>query len=706
MSLIITLFLLCSDKQLQMTYVEPGPVIDGYIENIWLAGDSAYDFVQHYPDEKEPAGDRTVVYALQDDHNLYFAFRCYTENYCFTRGLTKEEDNVAVAIDPFGSRTTAYYFLLNASGLFDDGWIVDDGRTYDDSWDGVWYKAIKKYDDRYEVEFKIPFKSIRYKKGLEKWGIQFLRYITENNETDYWTEVTQIEGDMISKWPALTGVRPRSQGYYFELYPEAYFRYNNYTGEDPEYKPSASMNVKWDITPQMTFNATAFPDFAQIESDPFSLNLGRYPTYLDERRPFFLEGKDIFRMSDFGEGKGFFDPLEIFYSRRVGKSVNGEAIPIIGGGKVTIKSQDWNIGFLGAYTDEYEHICDGDTLVDPDRGFGVLRAKHRIIGNSDIGLLYSGSFHDPDDYNQTIGMDLVYRQGMNQFILQGAASDHNQKCGWAANTGFFGLIGNFLTIAKAQVVNDSFDVSDIGFVPWAGMKEILLLCGPYYQWRKSYVRNLFIAPGAYLVQEPGSDKWSTLGMVEINPNFKHNWGFDLSLTAGPYYEADTNYLFRQFNWSIWGRLMRHWCNLSTNYTYTYNYFRDYLAYRSSNSFSYNYSIIDPLSVGISSNLWIEWDTTNAIIEMTPRLRSNILYRFNAVIKLSVFTELVMTTPGIDFGSTGLNTMRTGALFSWNFLPKSWIYVAINDYRIDENNDGELDPKYLIGAIKASYLLYF
>src|SRR4030043_2231720 len=123
--------------------------------------------------------------------------------------------------------------------------------------------------------------------------------------------------------------------------------------------------------------------------------------------------------------------------------------------------------------------------------------------------------------------------------------------------------------------------------------------------------------------------------------------------------------------------MRHRCNMSTNYTYTYNYFRDYLAYRSSNSFSYNYSIIDPLSVGINSNLWIEWDTTNTIIEMTPRMRPNILFRFNAAMKLSLFTELVMTTPGTDFDRTELNTMRTGALFSWNFMPKSWIYVALN-----------------------------
>ncbi len=706
MSLIIALLLLSNSKELKITYVEHGPVIDGHIEDVWLDADSAYDFVQQYPEEAEPAGDRTVVYALQDDRNLYFGFRCYTENYRLTRALTKEEDNVSVGIDPFGSRTTGYFFLVNCSGSYEDGWILDDGRTYDSSWDGVWYRAIKIYDDRYEVEFKIPFKSIRYKRNLESWGIQFRRRIADNNETDFWTEILQIEGDMISRWPRLIGVKPRSQGYYFELYPEAYLRYNSYAGEDPEYKPSASLNAKWDLTPQITLNATAFPDFAQIESDPFSLNLGRYPTYFSERRPFFLEGKDIFRMSDFGAGKGFFDPLEIFYSRRVGKSVNGEFIPIVGGGKITMKLPDWNLGFLGAYTGEYDGVSNGDTLYEPDRFFGVLRARRRIMGNSDIGLLYAGTYHDADDGNQAIGMDFVFRRGINQFILQGAASDRNQKCGWAVNTGFFGLLGDFLTIAKTRVVSDSFDVSNIGFVPWIGTRELLLISGPYHQWKRSFVRNLYVAPGIYLVQESGSDQWSTLGMIEINPNFRNNWGSDLSLTIGPYYEADTNYLFRQINWSIWGRLLGHWANVNMNYSYSYNYYRGFLAYRGGNSFGYSYSIIDPLSAGISSNLWIEWDQTSHIVEMTSRLRPNVLYRFNAVMKLTLFTELVFKTPAAHWNQTELRAVRTGTLFSWNFLPKSWIYVAFNDYRVDDNANRMLEPRYLIGAVKASYLLYF
>jgi hypothetical protein len=313
----VMLFAVNTDKSVQVHYTEIAPAIDGIIDDVWLDADSAYGFVQHSPYEKEQPTENTVVYVLQDDENLYVAFRCDATKHSPISCLTADEDYVAVGIDPFGSKITAYYFIVYASEIIDDGWILDDGRTRDGSWDGVWYRGVGVDEDRLVVEYKIPFKSIRYKKGLQEWGIQFLRYCAANRETSYWTEVLQAENDFVSRWPSLVGINPRATGHYFELYPEGYIRYDRQTYPDTEdtveVKPSVSLNVKWDVTPQMTLNATAFPDFAQIESDPFTLNLDRYEVYLDERRPFFLEGQDIFRMSDFGQGKGFFDPLNIFY---------------------------------------------------------------------------------------------------------------------------------------------------------------------------------------------------------------------------------------------------------------------------------------------------------------------------------------------------------------------------------------------------------
>ena len=430
-----------------------------------------------------------------------------------------------------------------------------------------------------------------------------------------------------------------------------------------------------------------------LEERKMARMVGMSPT--DKIEPFLFQGTLY-------EGKGFFDPLEIFYSRRIGKSMDGDAVPIVTGMKITNKSEDWDFGLLGAYTDNYEV---DDSIIEPGKGYGILRAKHRILDNSSVGLLISSAYAEQEDYNLALGFDGVYRKGFNQFILQSAVSNNKDKLGWAVSSGFFGLLGNFLTISALEVVHDSFDVSDIGFVPWSGQKEFLLLSGPFKQYQKGFLSSIFAAPGILLVQEPGSNDWSTIGMVEINPNTRNNWGCDLSLYLGPYYEADTNYLYRSISLSVWGRLFNQYLNLGGDYSYSYNYWREYLAYHSSNWLSYNYAIEEHVSVGFSSNLWIEWDTLNTIIAMTPRFRPNVTIRFNATTNLSIFSEFVMFTPNTDFNDTELSSMRTGLLFSWNFMPKSWLYIALNDYRA-QDEFGDLQPSYQIGAIKAKYLVYF
>jgi hypothetical protein len=720
--LLVFFLVLAERKSMEVRYTDIAPNIDGFIENTWLAADSAYDFVQFVPYEKTAPTEKTTVYVLQDDDNLYIAFRCYADSIKPVACLTADEDDIRIALDTFGSKNTAYYFLVYASGIYQDGWVLDDGRTIDDSWEGVWYRSLEIYDDRWEVEVKIPFKSIRYKKGLDEWGITFARYMAQNRETSLWDEFDQQEDVLVSKYGSLKKMNPQATGYYFELYPEAYLRidrkfyYDNSTRTDTtKTKPSVSLNLKWDVTPQTTINATVLPDFAQIESDPFSLNLSQYPTYLDERRPFFLEGKEIFRMADFGD-RGFFDPLEIFYSRRIGRSVNDEAIPILGGLKVTNKSREWNIGILGAYTDSYLDTITHD-IDEPNRWFGVLRAKRSVLENSDIGMLFSGMAVDGDEHNYAFGLDGAYRKGANQFVIQGALSSQkdslHDKLGWAFDAGYFGYIKNFITFASARVVQDSFDVSAIGFVPWVGEKRLQLMTGPYKEYQRGVVRNFWVAPGIVATQERGVSDWSVAGMVEINTQFRNDWGFDIGGGGGrnheaPYYPYDDtviSYTARNIYSSFWGRLFNQHINFGFDYSYEWNYARGYLGYQGENSLSYTYSIIPQIRLGLASYLWIEWNPDNNIEAIWPIFRPSIDITFNADMGIRIFDEIVTQTPGTDFGELEYLWNRIGFLFSWNFMPKSWIYVALNDHR-EQDEFGDLQPSYQIGAVKAKYLLYF
>jgi hypothetical protein len=689
-------------KVFEVRATEVAPAIDGFIEETWAAADSAYDFFQLEPHPTESPSEKSVVYALQDDSNLYLALRCYADSVKPVACLTSDEDWIAVGIDPFGSRNTAYYFIVYASGIRQDGWVLDDGRSRDDSWEGVWYRGVGLYDDRWEIELKIPFKSIRYRKDLHEWGVQFVRYSAENRETDFWTEVQELEPDMVSSYGTLRGVDPRAAGHYFEFYPEAFVRYDQYAGEKGQTKPRLSLNLKWDTTPQTTVSATAYPDFAQIESDPFTLNLSQYPTYFGERRPFFIEGADIFRMSNFGDDRGFFHPLNIFYSRRIGKLTDGEAVPIIGGLKVTSKSRDWNLGALGAYTDQF---VEDDSLIEPDRGFGVLRLRHRRFENSEIGLLLSGTMANEEDYNYALGLDGVVRGGLNQFILQGAASDRSGKKGWGVTSGYWTLLGDFILMGAGEVVDDSFDVSDIGFTPWSGRKTVTIGGGPFVTFTEGLVRNFYCGANMFSVQEPGQDRWSTIGSVELNPHLRNGWSLNLTLSGGRAYEADTSYFNRSANFSAWGSIARQYFNCGAVYSHTYNYRRAFLADQASGWFRIGYGIIPQISTSLQSNAWAEWDPGRSLLSVTTLLRPRIDCRFNADMNASVFNEFVFETQESAFKRTRLSSNRIGFIFAWNFSPKSWLYVAFNDHRVVGENE-HLELSSSVGAVKAKYLIYF
>jgi len=696
-------------KSVEIRQIEVAPKIDGMIEDLWLRADSATDFIQHSPYEKTEPTERTVVYLLQDAENIYVAFRCHSVKNPPIACFTKDEDYVTFKIDPFGSKTNGYYFLVYGSGLFWDALIMDDGRSQDLTWEGVWYNAVKMYPDKMEVEMKIPFKTLRYKKDLTEWGVQFARHLATNREDDYWTEVTQKDEDLVSRWGTLKNIEPRSSGYYFELYPEGFIRYEDFRGKTTDIKVKESVTAKWDLTPQTTINATAYPDFAQIESDPYSVNLSRYPTYLEEQRPFFVEGREIFRFSEF-QGSGFFQPLNIFYSRRIGRSIDGGAVPIIGGLKATHKTENWNLGALAAYTKKYDYSYWGMPTTEPERKFGVLRANRRIFNNSDVGILFSGMSANSKDYNYALGLDASLRKGPNQLIMQGAFSDDAGKRGAAISTGFKGFIDKYLIMSAYESIDDAFSVNGIGYVPWTGRQRALLIGGPFWTFKKGSLRNLYIAPGIARVKEPGCPKWSTMGYFSINPNWRNNWGANLEINFGRNHETVyDNYFMRDISFNFWGFLMGNNINGGCDYNYSYNYSRNYLAYQGSNWFTFSYSIISPLSTTLTSMLWIEWDPDKNVEAMTPIFRPRIDYRITSKMTLSLFNEMVGTTPEDKISKTRLYSDRFGFLYSWNFSPKSWLYIALNDYNsldFSSNPEGIMTQKYAIGAIKAKYLLYF
>ncbi|MGB9721899.1 MAG: DUF5916 domain-containing protein, partial [bacterium] len=689
-------FLISNEKVLEVSYTKTPPIIDGFIEGVWQNGDSAYGFIQFRPNEGASASEPTIVYVVADDDNLYFAFKCFTPGRQPVASFSGFEDQILLYLDTFDNKTNAYYFNLCLSGLYLDGILLDDGKNNDVSWDGVFYFKARQYKERYEIELKIPFRAIRFKKGLKEWGINIARWCVKNYEISYWAPVRQKDGLQVSKFGRLININPKSAGYYFELYPEGFIRYDK-TEMQEQFKPRASLNLKWDITSQTTLNATMFPDFAQIESDPYTLNLAFYPIRLSERRPFFIEGSDIFKMPSLGQG--FFKPLEIFYSRRIGKSLpDGELVPMLGGVKFLKKEKRWNWGMLGALTGRIDTI--------PEQGFGVLRIRHSIFKNSEIGMILSGTVTNKENYNSALEIDGVYRKGPSQFTFQSALSDRNGEIGWGVSTGGLYLTQNFGVQGSFLGITDLFDVSEIGYVPWTGMKKFYIGVGPRHFFKTGIINNIFLKPSTTLLKESGGYNWSKIFGFSIDTQLRNLWGFSFTMENGKKFEADTSYTYYGVNTSVSsGHHQKFRSSFGCSYAYCYNYHQNWLAPQFSTWFSGALFPISPVSVSLSTDFIVEWNPEGIIALITPYATPRIDFTITPTMTFGIFNEFVFNTPDTDFEKTKILSNRFGFLFSYNFKPKSWLYIALNDYRVKNEMD-KLILKNQVGAIKAKYLIYF
>lgn len=703
-AIVLSLFLV-GTKSVELRHTDVAPHLDGVIEDIWLQADSAYDFTQYRPTDGLPANEPTVVYFLADDENLYIAFKCYTPGrkpYASFKGL---EDHIWFYLDTFNSRSSAYMFAICLSGHYDDGLMMENGKVQDTSWDYVWFFHIGEYRDGYIIEVRIPFKSIRYKKELTEWGMQLRRWHIKDYAVSHWTDVRQKDGLQISQCGKLTNVHPKAQGYYVELYPEGFLRYDE-RGDSTEWTPSLSFNFKWDPTSQMTLNATVNPDFAHIESDPYTFNLSRYPVRLEERRPFFVEGHDVFRMSNLG--MGFFNSLDIFYSRRVGEPLPQPwvgSIPILGGLKLINKSTDWNFGVLGAYTGEFIDSIPGMVVEVPNRGFAAARVNRAILDNSDIGMMFSGSMVDRDNYNYAIGLDGALRSGPSQLILQSAVSDKNGARGWAVSSGGIYRASNFIAVGSFLKVDTSFYVGDIGYVPWQGVTDLYLAAGPARYPETGPLLRMYFEPGIVLTKYPESDEWSKFASIFFEPNFRNMWGFNIYSQIGQMYEVDTNYFYRDLDVSVWSGLRPSYnIHFGFNYAHRYNYYRQWIASQLWIWHWMSFVPVSQLSLITYGDFIMEWDPTGELHAITPIWTPRIEYQINADMNISLYSEFVFLTEGGDLSTAEVYSNRIGFLFSWNFSPKSWLYVAFNDLRRDEGEGLELAER--IGAIKIKYLIYF
>jgi hypothetical protein len=370
---------------------QPPPKIDGLLnDDVWQSPDGWQgDFVQYSPNEGQPATKKTRFKIVYDNDNIYAAILCYDDPKNVRRIFAPRDQKVGdlcgFAFDSYFNHETAYEFDLTAAGQKIDVMYLGGAFNFDWNWSPNWEGITAINDSGWVAEFRIPFSQLRYNSAKDQvWGLHVWRIADKIKEETHWNLMPSTEtsgAHLFGEMHGISGIRTSRQT---ELLPYVSVKYDhNGQNVDPYVKnwsllPNAGLDAKVGISSNFTLDATINPDFGQIEADPAQLNLTAYETYFDEKRPFFLEGNDIFDFKALS-GKLFYSPAssQLFYSRRIGGepqydppvSDNQNYEPpvnaaIIGSGKLTGRTiNGWSVGMLETVTNsEYGKMFSVDSL--------------------------------------------------------------------------------------------------------------------------------------------------------------------------------------------------------------------------------------------------------------------------------------------------------------------------------------------------------
>lgn len=677
------------------------PAIDGVLEPLWQQGDSATEFVQMTPEEGEPSTEKTTVYVLYTRDALYVAFRCLSSIPVQAWVEPWDEgsgDGVGVYLDTFGDRRTGYGFWVNARGVQGDQILSNDGRTQDDSWDGVWSAAARIYGWGYAVEIRIPFRTLRYRKGLEAWGVNFARYIFGRAEMSYWSPMRRAEGLRISRFGRLRGIQPGVWGKHLELYPVSFLRYDRLPTLH-QTRPGAGLDFTWAPSSQDVLNLTVNPDFGEVEADPYQVNLSRYRLYYPERRPFFIEGQELFRVF---QPTGFLSgPLiRLLYTRNIGKRLpTGKEIPILAGLKAVRRSAPWEGGLFLAATPEVED----ELFREPQAIYGVLRLKRSVRGNSTIGL-FAGTkeaFPPSAGHTRVLAGDFTYRSPrlVVQSVLSGAQVNGDRD--GLLSLHFFYNGDPWIAGGNFTYIGSRYDINELGFVGLPGYRALSLMAGAQLYPRKGPIRQMFAFGGSDRSREfdePTDTYGAFLGFSLL---FRNLWGISVNGRLGKGYEQGTSYSSRFFHanlWSDWTRNLQGGAYFSGGYGY--NYRRGGFGWHLWWGGFLRYKVSPSLQLTLSSDNLRELDEKGHLLGRTWILRPRLTYSLTRRLHLSLYSEAV--TEGT--AALSPDRIRLGGLISWQLAPKSWLYLAVND--LEERQSTTYTPAERIALLKLRYLFYF
>ena len=416
-----------------VTLTTSAPTIDGRDDDpIWQTVPRVDGFRESRPTEDADPKQRTEFRVAYDPKYLYVFVRAFdTAPDSIIKLLSRRDDQTAsdgitVMIDSYHDRRTGYEFAVNPVGVKADYAISGDGNE-DGAWNAIWDVATHVDSLGWTAEYRIPFSQLRFARGADvTFGLMVWRTIQRHTENVTWPLYRGSVSGFSSQFGELIGLTGIAQPERLEIAP--YVLTQNQPdrasgGLDRQQVNQVGGDLKYAIAPNITLNATVNPDFGQIDADPSVLNLGAFETFFSERRPFFVEGSNVFdfRINCFivvdcqtGEA--------LFYSRRIGRAPQLDQFAdassptsarILGAGKVTGRSSSGtSFGLMDAVTERVHNRAD--TTLEPTTNYSVLRVNRDYDrGNGSIGMMFTAVNRSLDPVSELYLHSAAYSGGFD-----------------------------------------------------------------------------------------------------------------------------------------------------------------------------------------------------------------------------------------------------------------------------------------------------
>ena len=399
------------DYQLHTRPASGTIVLDGELdEESWKNAEVASDFWMNYPQDDVKATRQTEVKVTYDDKFLYIGAVCYDTSYYVVQTLKRDSrffdsDGFAVVIDPVNEKTNGFFFGVSPLNVQSEDLINTSAfSNMNFSWDNKWISEVKRFPDYWVVEIAIPFKPLRYKSDITKWGINFIRNDLKRNEYDTWTRIPiNFElYDLGYTGSLVWETSPERVKTNISLIPYisgSAVQDNLEKENDADF--DAGFDAKVAVTSSMNLDLTVNPDFSQVEVDRQQTNLTRFNLFFPERRTFFLENADLF--TSFGT-----PPARPFFSRRIGLDADGLPLPILFGARLSGNlNQNLRLGLMNIQTKATDTQAAENT--------STLAFNQRVLSRSLVKgyatnrqAFIEGEGVNKNDYGRNAGLELNY----------------------------------------------------------------------------------------------------------------------------------------------------------------------------------------------------------------------------------------------------------------------------------------------------------